>query len=81
MQTRFLVASIIAVFSSVNAFAQIEKPHLTKEERVARREEVRAKLAAMTPEERKAFKETQRVVSLLEKYGLPTYVSFDKQQV
>lgn len=27
------------------------------------------------------FKQTERVVSLLEKYGLPTYASFDKQKV
>lgn len=29
----------------------------------------------------RGFKETKRVVDLLEKYGLPTYVAFDKQQV
>ncbi|MBO0949587.1 hypothetical protein [Fibrella forsythiae] len=60
MRTRFLAASIIAVFISAGAFAQTEKPHLSKEERVARREEMKAKLAAMSPEERKAFKESQR---------------------
>jgi 3-dehydroquinate synthase len=27
------------------------------------------------------FKETERVVSILEKYGLPTYATFDKQKV
>jgi 3-dehydroquinate synthase len=27
------------------------------------------------------FKETERVVSVLEKYGLPTYAAFDKQKV
>ena len=27
------------------------------------------------------FKETERVVSVLEKYGLPTYAKFDKQKV
>ena len=27
------------------------------------------------------FKETERVVSVLEKYGLPTYANFDKQKV
>jgi 3-dehydroquinate synthase len=27
------------------------------------------------------FKETERVVSVLEKYGLPTYTKFDKQKV
>ncbi len=60
MKTRFLAAVIVATFMSVGAFAQAEKPHLTKEDRVARREDMKAKLAAMTPEERRAFKETQR---------------------
>ncbi len=60
MKIRFLTALIVATFISVGAFAQAEKPRLTKEERVARREEMKAKLSAMTPEERKAFKETQR---------------------
>ncbi|ARK10824.1 hypothetical protein A6C57_11090 [Fibrella sp. ES10-3-2-2] len=60
MKTRFLAAVIVATLVSVGAFAQTEKPRLSKEERVARREEMKAKLAAMTPEERKAFKETQR---------------------
>ena len=65
MKTRFLAAAIVATFMSVGAFAQTaqhatDKPHLTKEERVARREEMKAKLAAMSPDERKAFKETQR---------------------
>jgi len=60
MKTRFLAAVIVATFISASAFAQTEKPRLSKEERVARREEMKAKLAAMTPEERKAFKETQR---------------------
>ena len=60
MKIRFLAAAIVATFVSVSAYAQAEKPHLSKEDRVARREEMKAKLAAMTPEERKAFKETQR---------------------
>lgn len=60
MKIRFIAAALVATCISAGAFAQTEKPHLTKEERVARREEVKAKLAAMTPEERKAFKETQR---------------------
>ncbi len=60
MKTRFLVAFSIAAFCSLGAFAQAERPHLTKEERVARREEMKAKLAAQTPEERRALKEAQR---------------------
>lgn len=65
MKTRFFAAAILATFMSIGAYAQTaqqstDKPRLTKEERVARREEMKAKLAAMSPEERKAFKEAQR---------------------
>lgn len=65
MKTHFLAATLLATLLSVGAYAQTtpqrtEKPHLTKEERVARREEMKAKLAAMSPEDRKAMKETQR---------------------
>ena len=60
MKIRFLAAVIVATFMSAGAFAQTEKPHLTKEERMAKRDEMKTKLAAMTPAERKAFKETQR---------------------
>ncbi|NID09936.1 DUF1682 domain-containing protein [Fibrivirga algicola] len=56
MKTRFLAAVIVATLVSVGAFAQTEKPRLSKEERVARREEMKAKLAAMTPEQREKAK-------------------------
>ena len=32
-------------------------------------------------EQLNGFKETEKVVNLLEKYGLPTYAQFDKQKV
>ena len=69
MKTRFVAAAVIAAFVSVSAFAQSTTAptppagsprHLTKEERTARRQEMKATLAGMTPEERQAFKETRR---------------------
>lgn len=70
MKIRLSAAAIIAVFVSVSAFAQTTTPsatppvgnpkRLTKEERMARRQEMKATLADMTPEERKAFKEARR---------------------
>ena len=65
MKIRFLAAALAATCLSMGGFAQstqtpTEKPHLTKEERAAKRQELKTKLAAMTPEERKAFRETQR---------------------
>lgn len=71
MKIRLLTATAVATLISIGAFAQTEKPRLTKEERVARREEMKTKLAAMTPDERKAFKETQRE-KLKEKWAAMT---------
>ncbi|GAB4027356.1 hypothetical protein [Spirosoma gilvum] len=65
MKTRFLATAFIVASMSIGALAQsaqspTDKPHLTKEERIAKRQELKAKLAAMTPEERKVFREAQR---------------------
>lgn len=68
MKTRLLAATVIAALISFNALAQSiptsppagNPKHLTKKERMARRQEMKATLAGMTPEERRAFKETHR---------------------
>ena len=78
MKTRSLAAAIIAAFVSFGAFAQStpsptgpptgDFKHLTKGQRMARRQEMKAALAGMTPEERSAFKESHRA-KLQEKWA------------
>ncbi|AQG81935.1 hypothetical protein [Spirosoma montaniterrae] len=64
MNTKTIAAVAIALFLSVGAYAQnptpSSKPHLTPEQRAARKADRKAKLAQMSPEERKAFKQTHR---------------------
>lgn len=66
MKTKGLMTAVVALFLSVGAYAQSQtavpnaKPRLTPEQRQARKAEHKAKLAQMTPAERKAFKQTHR---------------------
>lgn len=81
MKIRLLAAAIVAAFVSFGALAQSttspiappagEHKHLTKEERMARRQERKTALAGMTREERRAFKETHRA-KLQEKWASMT---------
>ena len=62
MKTKCSMLALMALFLSMGAFAQSQpsvqkKSQLTPEERVARKMEHKAKLAGMTPAERKAFKQ------------------------
>ncbi|MFD2572591.1 hypothetical protein ACFSUS_18270 [Spirosoma soli] len=66
MKAKMMLAAVMALFLSVGAFAQNQtqvykvKPKLTPEQRETRRAEMKAKLAQMTPEERKAFRKAHR---------------------
>jgi protein CpxP len=63
MNAKGIVVAVAALFLSVGAYAQSQpeastgKHRLTLNERKAKRAEIKAKLAQMTPEERKAFKQ------------------------
>ncbi len=58
--------AVVALFLSVGAFAQSQpetpgaRPRLTTEQREAKKAEMKAKLAQMTPAERKAFRQAHR---------------------
>lgn len=62
MKSKLMLAATLALFLSVGAYAQTTpaKPRHSPEERAARRAEKKARLAQMTPAERKAFKQTHR---------------------
>lgn len=66
MKTKLCVAAVLALFVSVGAQAQSQpdahkaKIRPTPEERTARKMERKAQLAAMTPAERKAFKQAHQ---------------------
>ncbi|WP_461053141.1 hypothetical protein [Spirosoma arcticum] len=67
MKTKLYAGAVLVLMLSVGAsYAQSQpgvhkaKIRPTPEERTARREDVKAKLAAMTPAERKAFKQAHR---------------------
>jgi protein CpxP len=68
MKTKRIILAVLALFLSMGAFAQSQpdvhihkaKGQLTPEERTARRAEHKAKMASMTPTERKAFKQAHR---------------------
>ena len=61
-----MLVTVMALCISVGAYAQTQtevykvKPRFTPEQREARKAERKAKLAQMTPEERKAFKQAHR---------------------
>ena len=66
MKTKLSLLAVMALFLSVGAFAQ-SQPHVHKakipmipEEQTDRRADRKAKMAAMTPAERKAFKQTHQ---------------------
>ncbi|GAB3978708.1 hypothetical protein GCM10028806_42420 [Spirosoma terrae] len=62
MNVNAMMTAVAALFLSVATYAQSqppvhkEKPKLTPEQREARKADMKAKLAQMTPDERKAFK-------------------------
>ena len=66
MKKKLCVAAVLALFLSVGAQAQSQpdvhkaKMRPTPEERTARKMERKAQLAAMSPAERKAFKQTHQ---------------------
>ncbi|QJW91575.1 hypothetical protein HNV11_20420 [Spirosoma taeanense] len=66
MNVKTMVVALMALFMSAGAYAQSQtqvykvKPRLTSEQRAARKAEMKAKLAQMTPAERKAFKQAHR---------------------
>lgn len=64
MKAKMMVAAVLALFLSAGAYAQsqtdVSRPRLTPEQRAARKAERKAKLAQMTPQERKAFKQAHR---------------------
>lgn len=64
MKTKLCSAAVLALFLSVGAQAQTDvhkaKMRPTPEERTARKMERKAQLAAMTPAERKAFKQAHQ---------------------
>ncbi len=64
MNAKSIVIAVIAAFLSVGTYAQnpaqTGKSHLTPEQRAVRKAERKAKLAQMSPEERKAFKQAHR---------------------
>ncbi len=66
MKAKMTLAVMAALLISVGAYAQGQpevhkaRPKLTTEQREARKAEVKAKLAQMTPAERKAFKQAHR---------------------
>lgn len=66
MKTKASVVAVLALFLSIGAYAQTQpevhkaKIRPTPEERTARKMEHKAKMAAMTPAERKAFKQAHQ---------------------
>lgn len=66
MKAKTIVVAAVALMFSVGAYAQNPAggpgphPRLTPEQRAARKAERKAKLAQMTPAERKAFKQAHR---------------------
>lgn len=66
MKTKLCIAALLGLFLAIGTQAQSQpdvhkaKIHSTPEERTARKSERKVKVAAMTPAERKAFKQTHR---------------------
>lgn len=66
MNIKSMLVAVAALLLSVGAYAQSQtqvykvKPKLTPEQREAKRAEMKAKIAQMTPEERAAFKKAHR---------------------
>lgn len=66
MNVNGMITAALALMLSVGAYAQSQtqvhkvKPRRSPEQRAAHKQEMKAKLAQMTPAERKAFKQTHR---------------------